>query len=731
MKPLYIKKNGQVEKVTGAFAMPATYPAERVAYDNTNSGLSADDAQGAIDEIVGDVNDKVDKETGKGLSTNDFTNEDKALIGQTLGNNTVLTTDKTPFLTRQTLNPTGFSGYVREKLIGASYAWNQLVENGNFASTSGWTAQRGTISASNNVLSYTLTEVGVADVQNRIEHYVNVIQGHKYLLSAKFKPAYTTTVGFRNNQSAFTLGATEVPSTTFTQVSAFFNATATTSLNMYFVWVCGDAGYSVGDVNQIKECQITDLTLAFGSTIADHLYSLTNNGGITKLRDMGCPIDKYTAYGNYLVSSKTSGKVVGSANLFDEEYPSLDSTIRYRGIYLGVGTYTMSSNASESSACALFFLDGNVSTGANNSTNGVDINHPRTVFSESGYVTVAYRISTVNPTNANTQIERGSTPTTYEKSWHTTYSLGNDELRGKFDLVNGEIVASGDVKESNGEITRGWKEIDLGSLDYQRSNNAGNWDNYLFYAPISDMANYAEKRCAIYTMSDEGIVHVSNKCITRANNNYLYIRDDSYTDATTFKTAMNGVYLVYELATSTTEQSTPFADPMSLVGATTEEYIDTRDIPCPVGAERQYMGQSEDVIEIPSMPQSDGIRYMKAITSGGKTQLVWDDVVVDISDKVTMSDSTLQKHVRAYRYGKVIFISLYTGKVTSANVNTTLGSIDASIRAGANISGNLALASPVDFGYGSANIGASGTITLIFSKTTTYSLYATFAYVLP
>ena len=47
-----------------------------------------------------------------------------------------------------------------------------------------------------------------------------------------------------------------------------------------------------------KTYQVIDLTLAFGSTIADYLYNLSdNNGGITKLRDMGFPIDKYTSYG--------------------------------------------------------------------------------------------------------------------------------------------------------------------------------------------------------------------------------------------------------------------------------------------------------------------------------------------------------------------------------------------------------------------------------------------------
>lgn len=47
------------------------------AYNNTSSGLIATNGQAAIDEIVTALSDKVDKVQGKGLSTNDFTNQDK------------------------------------------------------------------------------------------------------------------------------------------------------------------------------------------------------------------------------------------------------------------------------------------------------------------------------------------------------------------------------------------------------------------------------------------------------------------------------------------------------------------------------------------------------------------------------------------------------------------------------------------------------------------------------
>lgn len=54
MKPLYVKKNGIVQKVSG-IGMPATYPASSTSYNNTDSGLTATNVQDAIDEIFDDT----------------------------------------------------------------------------------------------------------------------------------------------------------------------------------------------------------------------------------------------------------------------------------------------------------------------------------------------------------------------------------------------------------------------------------------------------------------------------------------------------------------------------------------------------------------------------------------------------------------------------------------------------------------------------------------------------
>ena len=83
----------------------------------------------------------------------------------------------------------------------------------------------------------------------------------------------------------------------------------------------------------------------------------------------------------------------------------------------------------------------------------------------------------------------GSSATTYEPYSSTTYSLGNDELRGKFDLVNGEIVASGDVKESNGEITRKYGIVDLGTLTWEKNTASGDWTYPTYFRITTAISN--------------------------------------------------------------------------------------------------------------------------------------------------------------------------------------------------------------------------------------------------
>lgn len=629
-----------------------------VGYDNTTSGLNAENVQDAIDEVVETLDDKIDKEAGKGLSANDFTNEDKALIGQTLGNNTVLTTDKTPFLTRQTLNPTGFSGYVREKLIGASYAWNQLVENGDFSDGStGWTHIYSNISSSGVMLA---TASG-----GYICKSISVIKDHVYFACAVIKLTTGTTLVKLNPTAMGDWNMFATNTTASQQLIGIKKAPNSTTTEVRIV----DNRTSEWDNITISYVVFVDLTLAFGSTIADYLYSLTNNGAVTKLRDMGCPIDKYTPYGYGLYSVKTSGKKIVGKNLVEDILTGYTITANgtlyanssYQSAVAKViqgKTYTVKGDGSEIGFVGAFFYD-------KPTTSSVSYNNSRKttsgVFSFTAPIT-GYVIYRTYNGFTQAQVELGSTSTTFEPYSSTTYPLGNDELRGKFDLVNGEIVASGDVKESNGEITRVRGSVHLGDVTFSYNSTYG-----IFSYALPNGKTWAINTMPTLLIGTGRFELVGARALASlADKQYSIVaatasvgfKDSGYTDPTLFKNSLNGVYLEYELATPTTEQSTPFADPMSLVGATTEEYIDTREIPCPVGAERQYMGQSEDVIEIPSSPLSDGVRYLKSYKSGDQEQLVWEgEGIEDVSSYFTEGICN-NFEVGAVRYGRIISFNM-------------------------------------------------------------------------
>lgn len=104
--------------------------------------------------------------------------------------------------------------------------------------------------------------------------------------------------------------------------------------------------------------------------------------------------------------------------------------------------------------------------------------------------------------------------------------------------------------------------VDLGSLSWSLQSV-----NAIFYAKIDGMKipqTTGERKegiiCSKYPVSATTTVNstMTDESMLRYNG-YVYIRDTSFADTATFKTAMNGVQLVYELATPQTYQLTPQA----------------------------------------------------------------------------------------------------------------------------------------------------------------------------
>lgn len=259
-------------------------------------------------------------------------------------------------------------------------------------------------------------------------------------------------------------------------------------------------------------------------------------------------------------------------NKWNEDYTGISATITYKAIYVGDGTFTCSTTCPLSGAAAnVFFLAGNVSSGAASATNGVSDGVRRTQTSSGGYVTIAYRNDFgLNPEDYNTMIESGSLATPYEPysnicpiSGHssvtvtvastsggsgedTTVSLGRTVYGGTLDVTTGELVVN---KASS----------DLGDLTWVKSAE-GRFQSTSLNGIIAANtgAEMPNMECSVYEVYRAGAgTTIGITAFTEGGTSYIRCIDSSYADAPTFTNGVRGQTIVYELATPQTYTLTP------------------------------------------------------------------------------------------------------------------------------------------------------------------------------
>ena len=397
---------------------------------------------------------------------------------------------------------------------------------------------------------------------------------------------------------------------------------------------------NTGTSTSVKNIQVFDLTQMFGSTIADYIYSLeqANAGaGVAWFKKL-FPKAHYAYDAGSLQSVKALRHITRGFNAFnkatavDGKYINIsknavnESTDATRGHsdyipVVGGATYFCSCYAG-SGYYAILALGANKEIldpqwyGGASWTSG---NKLVTLPSEAHYVILNYYIEQKDEVCFNLSWD-GERDGEYEAYEEHVYELDPDlELRGIPKLAqNGSLYYDGDEYESDGTVTRKYGIVDLGTLNWERKQHAGTGNYYFQSATIGDAKGDAPSLsvCAKYRM-------LTNTSYLADLNNYdgftvyksVYIRDDAYTDATAFKTAMNGVYLVYKLADSTTETADPYTNPQVIDDFGTEEYVDagvaaatpTRDVAIPVGHFSEYMNNLRAKLEMaPDSPENDG-----------------------------------------------------------------------------------------------------------------------------
>ena len=232
------------------------------------------------------------------------------------------------------------------------------------------------------------------------------------------------------------------------------------------------------------------------------------------------------------------------------------------------------------------------------------------------------------------QIEEGSTSTTYESPVKTTSiseSLGQTVYKGSLDVRTGLFTAT-------------YKGIDLGDLTY--TYNGGGLGE--FAATLSDSkasTSYISNPnayCSIYEVRSGGYRSAANNTIGVYDKAYangsVVILDNRYTDATTFKTALAGQKLVYELATPFTIQLTPYE--ISLLKD--YAYVSTNGTSIALDYHNGELASLGDVSQL------------------GETvnNVLNNPSILDVTSKfVANSDNVYSTTLKAFKMGRIVFIT--------------------------------------------------------------------------
>ena len=436
---------------------------------------------------------------------------------------------------------------------GNTLVWNQLVQNGNFESTSGWSINSGgTLSSANNEASVTVTSVPSNTYSPNIRQTTasGFVLNHKYLFSLDVYLPHQSYMRVEFGGGGF-------GRTTDSQLSAnawhkvlmvITRDTAPANNLLVFYPPYATGVWSANDVWKIRNVNVFDLT-QMG-------LDISNPSEFASL----FPLSYYAYNQGTLLSFNGNGiKTVGKnqvANVVRGYFSvgasaiSVDNDSESFVFYAIKGKTYVSSSAVTLNRNAIARCD------TPNLVNGSPIydivNTSRTWTATWTGWAVWYVYSSKNEVVENSaQVEFGTTPTSYEPYTSSTLSLPISTY-----FSNG-MKSAGSVYDELTEtkaITRVGM-VDLGTLNW----TIGNAQYNIFQADLSSMkpnsnwVNNINFISSIYHPSPKGSNEMDNLGIRQvANNaNTIWIRNTSYTDATTFKNAMSGVYLYYELATPT------------------------------------------------------------------------------------------------------------------------------------------------------------------------------------
>ena len=505
---------------------------------------------------------------------------------------TPTSTDTTPYLFKAVGDVYG--DRLEDKIVGGTVAWNQLANIVGYQSP-----LNGVTFTVNSDGSVTVN--GTASGNARWSGYsAPAIDGHVYYSQGCPSGGSDSTYRLYSSYTGVSLdrGSGRVVKHTGT---SYPDARAEIFIS---------SGYTAN--NLVFKPQYIDLTQMFGSTIADYIYSLEQSqagAGVAWFKKL-FPKDYYEYNAGELLSVEglQSHDAVGF-NQWDEEWevgylgysssnegqpiPMQNNTIRSKNFIKVLPNTSYYFKYPIAEVHYVWEYDENKNALGHYQLLASGNNNPFTTPSDCRYIKFA-----CEPTYGTTykhdiciNLSSPSRNGEYEPYKKHSYPLDSSlTLRGipKLDASN-NLYYDGDEYTSDGKVKRKYGVVDLGTLDWIYENNSfrtadlyGMVKNYessqvpnvltAKYTPVSYSADWIN-----------GIVSFTHGSGTRK----LVICDSAYTDGASFKAAMSGVMLVYELATPTTETATPYTNPQIVSKYGTLEYVTNSIVP--VGHKTTYL----------------------------------------------------------------------------------------------------------------------------------------------
>ena len=530
-----------------------------------------------------------------------------------------------PYLFRSTggSHDVGNRSYL-DKIVGGTVAWNQLVEHGNFDAVSGWSG--GTVSG--NVLTITGTSDGTMNMT--LSREMNIPSGHKTLAMCDVYcgSANNARIRFPFNS----LSAVSVSANTWTSVAQIGISDTSMRVGVQMNGINGE-------IYKYRNFVLFDLTKMFGSTIADYIYSIEQSqagAGVAWFKKL-FPNDYYEYNAGELLSvgGLQSHDTVGF-NQWDEEW---EVGSIYQGEPIVADNCIRSKNFCPCIGGSTYYVTCGKTDGGSSNQYYVGIYW---YDADKNYISLEYfnNLTSVAPSNARYfKIGTNTSTVVYGNVYHNdicinlsnpsrngeyepykkhSYPLDSSlTLRGipKLDASN-NIYYDGDEYTSDGKVKRKYGVVEIGSLPLQ--------DNGSITGGKQFGANISGKKVGTTNIFSNAFVviaegsHAIGTMIGRVSSTFVSF-NSSITTLADFRTAMQGVYLVYELATPTTETAEPFQHIQIVDDFGTEEFVSNGFIP--VGHNTRYPANLRDKLQhLPSLASADGTYLIQQ--SGKQMSLV-------------------------------------------------------------------------------------------------------------